>query len=123
MTTSAIASAQAGTKLATSTDTKITGLTMALPTSMVDDRTQLCLVDAANAAALANPVRTLFAADLVTLGAFSFGLKQLGPTSAPGITAPTWPMGLIGGTQNIGFTNGVFVKSCPTGVSFSLTTG
>jgi hypothetical protein len=88
---------------------------------MVDDNTQLCLVDAATAADLANPVRTLFAADFDAL-AFVWGFKSVGPSPPPGITAPTWPMTLFV-SQNITFSKGVFVKSCPTGVSFSLTTG
>src|SRR5262245_32539250 len=121
MTVTAVTSASAGTKLATAADTKITGLTMAVPTSMADDDTQLCLVDAAAApTATSFPPRTIFAADLSTL-AFAFGFKQLGPL-AQGGTPPAWPMDLIK-TASIPFTNGVYVKSCPPGVSFSLTTG
>jgi hypothetical protein len=122
MTVVAVTSASVGTKLATSTDAHVTDLTMALPTSMSDDLTQLCLVDAAAApTATSGPPRVLFAADLRTLASFAFGMKQLGPPyPAGGLTPPAWPMDL---KLLASFVNGIFVQSCPAGVVFSLTTG
>lgn len=122
MTVIAVTSASAGTKLATASDVKITGLTIAAPTSLADDATQLCLVDAATAADLANPVRTLYAADFDSLVPSIYAVKPNGPSMAPGLTAPTFPMNLVSNAA-IAFSKGIYVKSCPTGVSFSLTTG
>lgn len=120
MTVSTITSASAGTKLATGADTKIVSMTLATPASMSDDRTPLLLVDAA--AASAGYARTLYSADLRTLSSFVYGYRP-GVALTPGTTAPIWPTTLIGGTNSATFANGVFVQSCPTGTSFSLTTG
>jgi hypothetical protein len=120
MTVLSITTASVGTKLATVSDTKITGLTVTQPSATADLSTPLTLVDAA--AAPAAPVgffRTLFSAALPAL-TFLFGIKPTGPSLAPGLTPPTWPQGIV--TGNIPFTNGVFVQSCPAGVTFSLTT-
>ena len=118
MTVLTVTSANVGTKLATTTDAHITGLTMTAPTSMNDARTPLLLVDSATAPTGLTPV--LFNADLTTLGAFSFGYKQVGPLPVSG-TSPTWPISF--GAFATRFASGVFVVSCPTGASFSLTTG
>ena len=121
MTTVTVDSTKVGTKLATGADVKITGLTLAQPTSFNDDRTQLCLVDAAAAPTPTSlPPRTLYAVDLTTLAAMNWYTP--GITMAPGITGPTgkWPADLKGVGS---FSNGVFVKSCPAGTSFTLTTG
>jgi hypothetical protein len=121
MTVVPITSASVGTKLATVADTKITGLTMTQPSPMADLLTPLTLVDAAAApTATSPPPSTLYSALLSAL-TFLFGVKPIGPSMAPGLTAPTWPGSII--TGNIPFTNGVFVQSCPAGVTFSLTTG
>jgi hypothetical protein len=120
MTVVAVTSASVGTKLATASDTKITGLTITQPSATADMNTPLTLVDAA--AAPAAPVgffRTIFSAALPAL-TFLFGIKPTGPSIAPGLTAPTWPQGIV--TGSIPFTAGVFVASCPAGVTFSLTT-
>ena len=120
MTVIAITSASVGTKLATGTDTHIIGLTLAQPGPTTTDlSTPLSLVDAA--AASANPLHTLWSASLIALS-FVFGVKPNGPSMAPGLTAPSWPMALITGA-NIPFTNGVFVTSCPANATFTLTTG
>ena len=119
MTVISVTTASIGTKLATVADTKITGLTVAQPTSATDMTTPLTFIDAA--AAPAAPVgffRTLFNASLTALS-FIFWYKP-GTSLSPGLTAPTWPMGVV--TGSIPFTNGVFVTSCPAGATFSLTT-
>jgi len=120
MTVTAVTSASVGTKLATTTDTKITGLTIATPSSMADARTPLVLVDAAAApTATSSPPKALYAADLNTLAPIIFAYRP-GPSAPPGVTAPTSPWNLGGGGN---FTNGVFVVSCPANATFSLTTG
>jgi hypothetical protein len=120
MTVISVTTANIGTKLATAADTKITGLTVTQPSATADLSTPLTLVDAA--AAPAAPVgffRTLYSAALPVL-TFLFGVKPTGPSMAPGLTAPTWPQAIV--TGSISFTAGVFVASCPAGVTFSLTT-
>jgi hypothetical protein len=120
MTVIAITSANVGTKLATLSDTKITGLTVATPTAGFDAKTPLALVDAAAApTATSLPPHALYLADMATIGAQAFAYKP-GPSAPPGVTAPVSPWNLGGGGN---FTNGVFVQSCPAGVTFSLTTG
>jgi hypothetical protein len=121
MTVVAVGSAQTGTKLATASDTKITGMTLAIPTSL-NDRTPLQLVDAAAVADFTGTVFTLYSNDLIGLAAQVYDYKPNGPSAAPGLTAPVFPRAVIS-SANISFSKGVFVKSCPTGVSFSLTTG
>jgi len=121
MTVVAVTSANVGTKLATGADTKITGLTLAQPTASSDVNTPLTLLDAAAApTASTGWLKTLFSASLSTLS-FVFGVKPTGPSMAPGLTAPAWPAGLVG-VGPIPFTAGVYVASCPTGATFSLTT-
>ena len=118
MTVISVATASIGTKLATVADTKITGLTVAQPTSATDMTTPLTFIDAA--AAPAAPVgffRTLYNASIAAMSVFGY---KPGVTLSPGLTAPTWPMGVV--TGSIPFTNGVFVTSCPAGATFSLTT-
>ena len=118
MTVLAVTSASVGTKLATLTDTKITGLTVIQPTSATDMTTPLTFIDAA--AAPAAPVgffRTLYNASIAAMSVFGY---KPGVTLSPGLTAPTWPMSIFSG--NIPFTNGVFVTNCPAGATFSLTT-
>jgi len=120
MTVVSVTTASIGTKLATAADTKITGLTVTQPVAGTDWSTPLTLIDAA--AAPAAPVgffRTLFNAAMPAL-TFLFGIKPTGPSMAPGLTAPTWPQGVV--TGSIPFTAGVFVLSCPAGLTFSLTT-
>ena len=120
MTVLSITTASIGTKLATLTDTKITGLTITQPTAVSDSTPPLTLVDAAAApTATSLPPHVLYSALLGVL-TFLFGIKPNAPTLAPGLTPPTWPMSLV--TGNIPFTNGVFVQNCPAGVTFSLTT-
>jgi hypothetical protein len=122
MTVSTITSASVGTKLATTTDAKVTGLTVAVPTSMADATTQLCLLDAAAAPALVGPSAPLYAASLSDLTPVLFGIKPNIPLT-PGMTAPAAPFSVGSFGTGRAFSNGVFVKSCPAGVTFSLTTG
>lgn len=120
MTVVSIGTGQIGTKLATGADTKITGLTMTQPTASADLSTPLTLVDAAAAPTSTSAFpRQLFNA-LFSALTFVFGVKPTAPSMAPGLTAPTWPQGLV--TGNIPFSSGVFVASCPAGATFSLTT-
>ena len=124
MTALVVTSASVGTKLATVADTKIVGLTVATPSSMADALTPLALVDAATAPT--GPVHALYSADLTALVGAIFGYKAgTGSVSAPpGVTAPTSPFNLgLSATASIPFTSGVWVKSCPTGVTFNVTTG
>jgi hypothetical protein len=122
MTVVAITSASVGTKLATGADTHLVGLTITQPSSTADLLTPLTLVDAAGApTAPVGFFRTLYSAPLLALS-FLFGVKPTGPSMAPGLTPPAWPQSLFS-ALNIPFTNGVYVQSCPAGVTFSLTTG
>lgn len=122
MTVIAVTSALVGTKLATGADTKIIGITLAQPTPTTDNNTPLTLVDAAAAPTVTSlPGRSVFSASVSTLCAFLFGWKPTWP-GTPGLTAPVWPMSL-GGNMNAGFTNGLFVQSCPANATFSVTTG
>ena len=119
MTVIPVTTASIGTKLATVADTKITGLTVTQPSATADMNTPLTFIDAA--AAPVAPVgffRTLFNASLTALS-FIFWYKP-GTSLSPGLTAPAWPQAIV--TGSIPFTNGVFVTSCPAGVTFSLTT-
>ena len=115
MTVISVTTASIGTKLATVADTKITGLTVAQPTSATDMTTPLTFIDAA--AAPVGFFRTLYNASIAAMSVFGY---KPGVTLSPGLTAPTWPMSIFSG--NIPFTNGVFVTSCPAGATFSLTT-
>lgn len=124
MTVSVITSSSVGSVLATGTDSHFVSLSLALPTSVADDRTPLTLVDA-NAAPTAATLgygRAIYSATLGTLLSFLFGWKS-GIAGTPGLTPPAWPMSL--GPANMGntFTKGIYVQSCPAGASFTLTTG
>jgi hypothetical protein len=120
MTVIAVTSASVGTKLATVADTRITGITMPLPTSMAD-ATPLVLIDAAAAPSGAVPVpATLYAAGLGNLLGMITAVKP-GVPLTPGMTAPVSPFSL--GAMATHFSNGVFVQSCPTGATFNVTTG
>jgi hypothetical protein len=121
MTVSTVTSASAGTKLATTTDTHIVGMTMvALPTSMADT-TPLVLLDAAVAPTGAVPVAPiLYAADLNNMVGQVTTVKPNVPLT-PGMTTPVAPFAL--GKFGNAFAKGVWVQSCPANVSFSLTTG
>jgi|SRR5215467_3811815 len=120
MTVVSVTTASIGTKLATAADTKITGLTVTQPVAGTDWSTPLTLVDAAAApTGTTGFIRTLLNVAMSSMG-FLFGVKPTGPSMAPGLTAPTWPQGIV--TGSIPFTAGVFVASCPAGMTFSLTT-
>ena len=122
MTALVVTSASVGTKLATVADTKIVGLTVVTPTSMSDALTPLTLVDAATAPT--GPVHTLYSSDMTGIGPTVYAFKPGGPSAAPGITAPTSPFNLgLSATASIPFSSGVWVKSCPTGITFNVTTG
>jgi len=121
MTVVSVTSASVGTKLATAADTKITGITMTQPAAAAnaDMNTPLTLLDAAAAPTQPGPVRTLFSAAQAAL-AFVFGVKPTAPSMAPGLTAPTWPAAIT--PYSMTFANGVWVASCPAGITFSVTT-
>ena len=117
MTVVAVTSANVGTKLATAADTKITGMTITQPTASADLLTPFTLID--SAAAPTGAYRTLYSAVHAAM-AFIFGYKP-GVSLSPGLTAPTWPQTID--SYPISFTNGVFVLSCPVGITVSVTTG
>jgi hypothetical protein len=119
MTVIAVTSANVGTKLATAADTKITGITMPLPTS-VTDPTPLVLIDAAAAPTGTVPVPpVLYSANLLNLLDMITPLIP-GVPLTPGITAPVSPFSL--GAMAAHFTAGVYVQSCPAGATFNVTT-
>ena len=119
MTVISVTTASIGTKLATVADTKITGLTVAQPTSATDMTTPLTFTDAAAApTGTTGFIRTLYNASVAAMSLFGY---KPGVSLSPGLTAPAWPLAAIT-NGNIPFINGVFVTSCPAGVTFSLTT-
>lgn len=115
MTVSAITSANAGTAVVSGAGA-ITGLTVTLPLpSNADGATQLALLDAA--AAPSGFARTLFAAALPSL-AYLFEPRSVNPIG--GTATP--PGNTLIKNANITFSNGIYVKSCPANMTFSLTT-
>jgi hypothetical protein len=121
MTVIAVTSANVGTKLATVSDTHIVSITVNQPAGQGDDRTPFVLADAAAAPVTGTaPLRTLFSATISALASI-FATKPAMPF-VTGITAPVWPMSL-GAAMNNTFLNGVWVVSCPTGLTFNVTTG
>jgi hypothetical protein len=109
--------AAVGTALVAAAGT-ISAITMAQPTANSDMTTPLILVDAAaapaSAAAAAFPPRTLFTGSGASLMP---GNKPNVPLT-PGVTVPTWPIGL--GVKG-SFANGIFVQSCPANMTFTVT--
>jgi hypothetical protein len=117
MATFTVNAAAIGTVLATGVGT-ITGLTITQPAvgAITDTVTPITLLDAAAA-----PIRfapTLFSATMAAL-AFLWDQKP-GMTLSPGLTPVTWPRSL--GTFTTPRVNGVYVASCPAGVTLTLTT-
>jgi hypothetical protein len=92
-------------------------VTMPIPATGVDHRTPLTLLDC-TAAAGVGPV--LYSACLNDLEAFMYATK---PSSVP--VTPAGPTAPVAGTTfngpPIAFTQGLYVKSCPAGLTFSFT--
>lgn len=119
MTTIAVTSANVGTKLATSTDAHITGITVNQPSANADILTPLTLVDAAVAPSA--PKASLFLASISDLS-FIFKWKPNITPPTGMVTPPAFPMSL-GNNMGTSFLNGLFVVSCPANVTFNVTTG
>jgi hypothetical protein len=115
MGTFTVSSTQVGTALVTGPGT-ITALAAVSQPAQGDVRTQLELLDATGIPS--SHARTLYAADLTSL-LFLLEPKP-DPTLSPGLTAPTYPKSL--GNISMPFSNGIYVKSCPANVQFSITT-
>lgn len=116
MTATPITSGQAGTPVVTAAGT-LKGLALTMPIAAnADAKTPLILTDSASAAA--GPL--LFSASLSDLQ-FIYMTK---PTSVPitpgGPAAP--PPGTVFAGAAIPFANGVYVKSSPANVTFTMTT-
>jgi hypothetical protein len=106
-----VTSASAGTAIVTGAGSIVSITVAALPNSQ-DMRTQLCLIDSTTGTG-----NLLWAADLTVLEAFLVEPRP-GVSMSPGITAPTYPK-TIG--ANIPFTTGLYVVSCPTSTTFTVT--
>lgn len=111
-----VTSASVGSVLVASAVT-ISSITMTQPTA--DDETPLTLLDLAAAPTSGAPPvpKTLFSAALQAL-AFVFGIKPNWPMT-PTLTAPTWPQSL--GVKGVPAANGIYVASCPVGITFAVT--
>lgn len=118
MATYTINPAAVGTFLATGVGT-LSGLTIAQPAAgtITDVSTPIVLLDAATAAQVPM-AKTLFNATMATL-AFLWDQKPTMPLT-PGLTAVVWPRSL--GPMATPRALGVYVASCPPGVSLTLTT-
>lgn len=120
----AVSSGNNGTLLAGATGTKITGLAVVQPTAASDFTTPLELIDQAaapaNAAAAALPPKTLFCGSLINYTNL-VAITPVGPDPAPGLVDPVWPKNLFQGAD-IPFSKGVWVRNCPAGLAFTLTT-
>jgi hypothetical protein len=104
----AVDSTKAGTSLVAATGT-ISGITAAAAPVITDKDTQICLTDGPG-----GPI--LYAATLLGL-VFLFEPRP-GVALTPGTTAPVFPRSL-GISKS--YKNGVYVQSCPTGISLSVT--
>jgi hypothetical protein len=113
-----VTSASVGTVLVTGAGT-ISAFTMAqLTSAATDDLTPLTLVDAAAApTSTSGPPAVLYSASLRAL-ACEYEPRP-GVALTPGTTAPTWPKSLS--SISIPFSNGLFVQSCPTNTTFTVT--
>jgi hypothetical protein len=113
-------STKVGTALVTGAGT-ITSITIAVaPTTLTDQITPVTLVDAGTAAAAGGlgqgsprTLYSLYAANLVYL--FE---PRPGIALTPGTTTPAFPRSV----DNLAtaFSNGIFVKSCPAGLSLTV---
>jgi hypothetical protein len=101
-------STKAGTSLVSAAGA-ITSITVAAVPTIMDQYTQICITDGPGG-------RTLFAAIQSAL-VFLFEPRP-GVGLTPGTTAPTFPRSLFTGSQ--AFANGLYVQSCPTGISVTV---
>lgn len=109
MATYTVDSTHVGTALVSAAGT-ITAMTVAAAPTITDQATPVQITDGPGG-------RSLFCATVAAL-AFLFEPRP-GVPLTPGITAPTFPRALMSGTQ--AFVNGLFVQSCPTGISITIT--
>jgi hypothetical protein len=87
----------------------ITSITVAAVPTTTDKDTQVRITDGLGG-------RTLVAATISALAALFE--PRPGVPLTPGLTAPTFPRSLFTGSQ--AFANGLYVASCPTGMSFTV---
>jgi hypothetical protein len=87
----------------------ITSITIAAEPTTTDKDTQVCITDGPAG-------RSLFAATQSAL-AFLFEPRP-GVPLTPGLTAPVFPRSLFTGSQ--AFANGLYVASCPAGISVTV---
>lgn len=111
-----ITSGQVGTAVVTGAGAlKNLAITMPIPLN-ADDKTPLTLIDAVPA----NPVGPLlFSARVSDLG-FLYMLKPNSVPLPPDVPAAP-PAGTVMAGQNIAFTKGLYVASCPANVTFTAT--
>jgi hypothetical protein len=87
----------------------ITSITVAAAPTIIDKDTQVRVTDGPGG-------HNLFAATISAL-AFLFEPRP-GVALTPGTTAPTFPRSLFTGSQ--AFANGLYVQSCPPGISVTV---
>jgi hypothetical protein len=108
-------STKAGTSLVSAAGT-ITDITIAALPTTTDKDTQITLTDGLGG-------RPLWAATIAAL-AFLWEPRMVGASGGvpltPGLTVPALPRSLLG-IIDIPFTTGIYVKSCPTGISLTVT--
>jgi hypothetical protein len=102
-------STKVGTSLVAAAGTMTALAIGALPT-VTDKDTQVCITDGPTG-------RTLFAATIAALAFLWEPRPGFGLT--PGLTPPAFPRSLFTGSQ--AFANGLYVKSCPAGISLTVT--
>lgn len=102
-------STHVGTSLVAAAGT-MTAMTVAAVPTITDKDTQVRITDGPGG-------RSLFAA---TISALSFLFEpKPGIALTPGTTAPAFPRNLFTGSQ--AFASGLYVASCPTGISLTVT--
>jgi hypothetical protein len=112
-------SSELGTALVQAAGT-LTGVSVVMPPSQADRVTPITFCDATSANYDPYSSRTLFSAPLSALD-FIYGTKPNIP-GIPGAPAAS-PPGTIGGpNMNIPFSQGLYFKSCPAGVTINVTT-
>jgi hypothetical protein len=102
-------STHVGTSLVAAAGT-VTAISVAAAPTITDKDTQVCITDGPTG-------RSLFAA---TISALMFLFEpRPGVALTPGTTAPVFPRSLFAGSQ--AFANGLYVQSCPPGISVTVT--
>jgi hypothetical protein len=111
MATYTVDNTKVGTSLVAAAGT-MTALTVAVAPTITDKDAQVRITDGPGG-------RNLFAATISAL-VFLFEPRP-GVALTPGTTAPTFPRSVwpVSGSQ--AFANGLYVQSCPTGISLTVT--